>query len=118
MAAIQSAVHAQFDNGYSRSGIGGATPVSTAQVVARLNRQVEKSTPPEKYVTFFYAVYDAPTRKLTYTNAGHCPPVLFRSGKIERLQTGGTVVGLFSSVSYEQAEVDLQPGDVLIAYTD
>jgi sigma-B regulation protein RsbU (phosphoserine phosphatase) len=118
MAAVQSAVHAQFYNGHAPAGIGAAAPVSTAQVVARLNRQVQKSTPPEKYVTFFYAVYDAPTRKLTYTNAGHCPPVLFRSGKIERLQTGGTVVGLFSAVNYEQAEVILQPGDVLVAYTD
>ena len=118
MASVQSAVHAQFYNGHSPAGTGAAAPVSTAQIVTRLNRQVQKNTPPEKYVTFFYAVYDAPTRKLTYTNAGHCPPVLFRSGKIERLQTGGTVVGLFSAANYEQAEVVLQPGDVLIAYTD
>jgi phosphoserine phosphatase RsbU/P len=118
MAAIQSALHAQFYNGHSSAGARAAAPVSTAQVVSRLNRQVFDSTPREKYVTFFYAVYDGRTRRLTYTNAGHCPPVVFRHGKAERLEAGGTVVGLFSEMTYEQAEMTLQPGDLLLAFTD
>jgi phosphoserine phosphatase RsbU/P len=117
MAAIQSALHAQFYN-HSAPGAQAATPVSTAQVVARLNKQLYESTPLEKYVTFFYAVYDSRTRRLTYTNAGHCPPVLFRGGQVERLVAGGTVVGLFSATTYEEAEVTLQPGDLLLAFTD
>ncbi len=118
MAAIQSSLHAQFYNGHFPEGVSGAVPVSTAAVVERLNRQLFASTPREKYATFFYGVYDGVTRKLTYTTAGHLPPVLFRHGSIERLETGGTVVGLFSSVRYEQAVVELDPGDLLLAFTD
>ena len=77
-----------------------------------------KATPREKYVTFFLGVYDAATCTLTYTNAGHLPPVLLRRGTVERLTVGGTVVGLFSPVTYEQAEIQIQPGDLLLAFTD
>jgi sigma-B regulation protein RsbU (phosphoserine phosphatase) len=116
MAAIQSALRAQFF--VTPNGKPESAPLSTAEAVARLNRQLFETTPMEKYVTFFYAVYDATTRKLTYTNAGHVPPLLFRRDDTERLTTGGTVVGLFSSQDYEQAELKLEPGDLLVAYTD
>ena len=118
MAAIQSSLRAQFYDGYSSAGLSVAGPLSPAEVVKRLNRQLYDSTSTEKYATFFYAVYDAPTRKLTYTNAGHLPPVLFRRNGIERLSRGGTVVGLFSPMDYEQAEVRLDPGDIFFAFTD
>jgi sigma-B regulation protein RsbU (phosphoserine phosphatase) len=118
MSAIRSALHAQFYNGYSSQGISAAIPISTAAVVARLNRQLFEGSPSEQYATFFYAVYEATTRKLTYTNAGHWPPVLFRSGAIERLEAGGAPVGMFSATDYEQAEVQLQPGNLLLAFTD
>ncbi len=118
MAAIQSSLRAQFSNGLSPEGMVAATPFRTAEVVSRLNRQLYESTSREKYATFFCAVYDAASRKLTYTNAGHLPPMLFRGGSILRLETGGTVVGLFSPVSYEQAEVQLQAGDLLLAFSD
>jgi sigma-B regulation protein RsbU (phosphoserine phosphatase) len=87
-------------------------------VVSRLNVQLYESTPREKYVTFFFAVYDPATRSLMYTNAGHLPPVLLRRGGVERLNVGGTVVGLFSPMTYEQAEIQIQPGDLLVAFTD
>ena len=86
------------------------TQLSTAQVVDRLNRQLYASTPLEKYVTFFFAIYDARTRNLSYTNAGHLPPILFRDGKIDRLRTGGTVVGLFPGMTYEVGEVQVGAG--------
>lgn len=125
MAAIQSALRAQFYDGFVQSSEAGTSSqppvgkrVSSAAVVERLNRQLYENTPEEKYVTFFFAQYDARTRKLIYTNAGHLPPVLFRKDRIERLKTGGTVVGLFSSITYEQAEIQLEPGDLLLAFTD
>src|SRR5207249_8097980 len=90
-------------------------PVSTADVIARLNRQLFDSTPREKYATFFYAVYDGESRKLVYTNAGHLPPFLFRSNKVERLSVGGTVVGLFAGVTYEQSVIQIEPGDTILA---
>jgi len=118
MAAIQSALRAQFYDGLAPTGGSQGRALSTAEVVSRLNVQLYDSTPREKYVTFFFAVYDAATRSLTYTNAGHLPPVLLRRGKVERLNVGGTVVGLFSPMTYEQAEIQIQPGDLLVAFTD
>ena len=118
MAAIQSALRAQFYDGLVPAGGSQAKALSTAEVVSRLNVQLYESTPREKYVTFFFAVYNAASRSLTYTNAGHLPPVLLRRGKVERLNVGGTVVGLFSPMTYEQAEVQIQPGDLLVAFTD
>jgi len=119
MAAIQSALRAQFYNGFIPPGAAGHPEgVSTGEIVARLNHQLCENTPAEKYVTFFYAEYDSRTRRLTYTNAGHLPPVLFRRDCIERLRTGGTVVGLFHPMAYEQGEIQLEPGDLLLAFTD
>jgi sigma-B regulation protein RsbU (phosphoserine phosphatase) len=118
MAVIQSALRAQFYDGFAGGESSTLTQFSTARVVDRLNRQIYANTPLEKYVTFFFGVYDARTRNLSYTNAGHLPPVLFRDGKIERLRTGGTVVGLFPSVTYEVGEIRLEPHDLLLAYTD
>jgi phosphoserine phosphatase RsbU/P len=118
MAAIQSALRAQFYNGSGNGQNSTLAQLSTARVVDRLNRQIYANTPLEKYVTFFFAVYDARTRNLSYTNAGHLAPILFRDGKIERLRIGGTVVGLFPSPTYEVGEIRLEPHDVLLAYTD
>lgn len=118
MAAIQSALHAQFYDGFGPQGGQRGGSFSTAGVVSRLNLQLYDTTPAEKYVTFFFACYDAETRKLTYTNAGHLPPVVFRRGRMERLREGGTVVGLFESTAYEQAEIQLELGDVVLAFTD
>lgn len=116
MATLQSALHAQFYDGHN--GSPAVWPAETAEVVSRLNRQLYASTPREKYVTLFYGVYDSATRKLAYTNAGHLPPVLFRQNRIQRLEGGGTVVGLFPSVRYTQAEIEIEPGDLLLAFTD
>jgi sigma-B regulation protein RsbU (phosphoserine phosphatase) len=118
MAAIQSALRAQFYDGFGPTSGSHTLALSTAEVVSRLNLQLYENTPREKYVTFFFGVYDAATRTLTYTNAGHLPPVLLRRGKVERLRVGGTVVGLFSPITYEQAEIQIQPGDLLLAFTD
>lgn len=117
MAGIQSAVRAQFYDGHPHEqSVEG--PVSTAVVLDRLNRQVYDNTPDAKYATFFYAVYEAETRSLCYTNAGHPAPFLFRGDRLTRLDAGGTVLGLFPSVLYQQDLVRLEPGDLLLAFTD
>jgi phosphoserine phosphatase RsbU/P len=118
MAAIQSSLRAQFYDGGPAGPPSAAASIGTAQVVRRLNQQLFESTPLEKYATFFYAIYDRSTRRLTYTNAGHLAPALFRQGRIERLEVGGTVLGLFAPVEFLQAEIQLQSGDVLMAFTD
>lgn len=117
MAGIQSAVRAQFYDGHPRAQ-DSEGPASTAIVLDRLNRQVYDNTPDAKYATFFYAVYEAETRSLCYTNAGHPPPFLFRGDRLTRLDAGGTVLGLFPAALYQQERLRLEPGDLLLAFTD
>jgi phosphoserine phosphatase RsbU/P len=108
MASIQSIVRTQLAAGMP----------STSSLVAQLNRQLHASTAPEKYATFFFGAYDESSRILTYTNAGHLPPLLLRAGEATLLEVTGTVVGAFPSIRYEEQTVEIQPDDLLIAYTD
>jgi len=94
-------------------------PQSPAHVLWLLNRQLYKSTPQEKYATLFLSFYDGHRRELIYSNAGHLPPlILGADGSIHRLTEGGTVIGLFDHVEYQQATVDLRPGDIFMAFSD
>jgi sigma-B regulation protein RsbU (phosphoserine phosphatase) len=94
------------------------SPTALADLVGNLNRLVFDSSSPSRYATFFYAEYDPCTCTLAYVNAGHNAPCVLRSGHAIRLQTTGTVIGLLPEAQYTQAAVQLQPGDVLIAFTD
>jgi sigma-B regulation protein RsbU (phosphoserine phosphatase) len=97
----------------------GRAEVSPAALVGLLNQQLYRSTPAEKYATLFLGNYDGGARRLTYSNAGHLPPVLIgRDGNVRRLDCGGTVVGLFDGVSFEEACIELLPGDVFLAFSD
>ena len=89
------------------------------ELTRRLNRSVCRNTTPGKFVTFCYCAVDMSTRRVSYTNAGHCAPVLVRAnGKMERLEAGGAVLGVFPEWPYEQDEVSLEPGDRLLLFTD
>jgi sigma-B regulation protein RsbU (phosphoserine phosphatase) len=84
-----------------------------------LNRQLYKTTQPEKYATLFLSFFDGHTRQLTYSNAGHLPPlILGEDGSLRRLETGGTVVGLFDNMEYEESMIQLYPGDIFVAFSD
>jgi phosphoserine phosphatase RsbU/P len=94
-------------------------PPSPAQMLWLLNRHLFQSTQPEKYATLFLGFYDDDKHRLTYANAGHLPPiVLGADGTVRRLETGGTVVGLFPDCDYAEATVELYPGDIFIAFSD
>jgi len=72
-----------------------------------------------KLATLFYGVLNTSNRSLTYTNAGHNPPMLFRAdGIVEELYVGGLMLGVLENAAYEQATVTLHPGDLLLIYTD
>jgi sigma-B regulation protein RsbU (phosphoserine phosphatase) len=92
---------------------------SPGRILSLLNRHLYRSTQPEKYATLFLAHYDADSTKLTYSNAGQLPPlVLGRDGNIRRLDRGGTVVGLMDGMHYDEDSFHMQPGDILVAYSD
>ena len=94
-------------------------PQSPSQVLWLLNQQLYKTTQPEKYATLFLGFYDGHVRQLTYSNAGHLPPlILGENGSIRRLETGGTVVGLFENIEYQESSVELYPGDIFVAFSD
>jgi sigma-B regulation protein RsbU (phosphoserine phosphatase) len=112
MASVQSSLHAQL------TALDGEGATSTATLVTRLNHQLYENTSPEKYATFYCAMYHDLDGRLAYTNAGHLPPILVREGKASRLEGNGTVVGLLPEAFYEQSVIDLKPGDVLAAFTD
>ena len=122
MASIQSIIRTQLAAGLPLAAAAGNGHIgphfSTSSIVAQLNRQLYASTAPEKYATFFFGAYDERSRILTYTNAGHLPPLLLRAGEVTLLEVTGTVVGLFPSIRYEEQTVELREHDLLIAYTD
>jgi sigma-B regulation protein RsbU (phosphoserine phosphatase) len=92
---------------------------SPAMVLELLNRHLFHSTQSEKYATMFLGVYDGDKRTLTYTNAGHLPPFVVQDdGSVHRLETGGTVIGLFDGMTYEQATVTLHTNDIFVAFSD
>jgi sigma-B regulation protein RsbU (phosphoserine phosphatase) len=97
---------------------------SLPALAARINEYLHRSTSSKSYATFFYAQLDEASRQLRYVNAGHNPPYLLRQSdgnagvEIRELNVGGMVLGLFPEIAYEEATVELQRGDVLIAFTD
>ncbi len=93
--------------------------LSPADVGKRLNDVLYANIPLHKFVTAFYGVVNIPERKLTFTNAGHNPPLLVRSnGQCERLETGGSVLGAFPDSCYAQGEIELLHDDRLVLFTD
>ena len=72
-----------------------------------------------RFISFVYCVVDTEQRTLTYANAGHYPPILLRAdGSVERLTTGGPVLGIFNDATYEERQVRLRSGDRLVLFTD
>jgi sigma-B regulation protein RsbU (phosphoserine phosphatase) len=93
--------------------------VSPGALLSLLNHQLYESTPPEKYATLFLGIYDGRSHHLTYSNGGHLPPILIgKDGAIRRLEAGGTVVGLFDNMTYDEGAVEMHPGEIFLAYSD
>jgi phosphoserine phosphatase RsbU/P len=122
MSAIQSALRMEL-----RTSLDAVTPsrasangfhLSTGRLVSDLNRQLYATTSPEKYATFCLALYDDETGVVTYTNAGHLPPILIGESGVTRLDVNGTVVGAFPLSKYDESKVQLRSGDILVWYTD
>ncbi|NOT49443.1 MAG: PP2C family protein-serine/threonine phosphatase, partial [Acidobacteria bacterium] len=95
-----------------------------ASLMTHVNTLVYEASTTNRYATFYYAQYDPKTRKLSYVNAGHNPPFLLRPNgsdvEVIKLDVGGPVVGMLPSilVCYEQGEVQLEEGDMLVGFTD
>ena len=117
------------------------------ELVSSMNRLLHVSTDSSSYATFFYAQFDERTGLLTYVNAGHNPPIIVRAAKTVKVQgvgagapktlmppdvvpesngrdevrlltTGGPIIGAFDDCVYEQETIQMESGDLLVAYTD
>jgi len=116
-------------------GIGAALLVSTldaalysylefdiplTEMADRLNKLIYKSSPSDKYITFFIAVLDSKTGELDIVNAGHNPIFLLRTnGTLEKLDAGGVGLGMFDfGIPFAGQKTILNPGDKLFLYTD
>ena len=90
-----------------------------AEVAGRLNRFLNRSVEPGKFVTAFLGVLDGRDGRLVYCNAGHNEPLLVGAdGAVTRLETGGLILGILEHSPYETGETVLEPGSRLVLYTD
>lgn len=111
-----------------RASLRGVTldnPRDFALLMDKVNRLVYEASASNRYATFFFAAYDPQTRRLECVNAGHNPPLIIRrnpdpDGKhtVIRLEAGGPVVGLLPFAPYVEQSVTLEPGDLVLLYTD
>ena len=85
--------------------------------LARLNDTMFRKAVQGRFATMFYAVL-AQDGRLTYTNAAHNPPIVIGRAGLRRLSVGGTIVGAFPGSVYAQDTVTLDPGDLVIVFSD
>jgi sigma-B regulation protein RsbU (phosphoserine phosphatase) len=102
----------------SLRGITLDSPRDFAKLMHKVNQLVYEASASNRYATFFFASYDPATRTLECVNAGHNPPVILRGQETIRLEADGPVVGLLPFAPYTEQMMTLEPGDLLILYTD
>jgi len=138
MCTVQASLRSQAQNANG----------NLTDLVSAMNRLLHVSTDASSYATFFYAQFDERTGQLTYVNAGHNPPLLVRAGRsakaksvsyagtiagpngddnlqnerspadVTLLTKGGPIIGAFNDCVYEQETIQMESGDMLVAYTD
>lgn len=92
---------------------------SPANTLMQVNETIYAQSTYTMFVTLVYAVLDPETGVLSYTNAGHNPPIIRRaSGRIEQLARTGRVVGAFEKLHLTEDSITLERGDALVLYTD
>lgn len=88
------------------------------QLMSKLNRLIYEASSDNRFATFAVFYYRPQSRALTYVNAGHNAPLLLRGDTVQRLECGGPVLGLFPDCSYEKQTLVIDPGDLLVVYSD
>ena len=93
---------------------------TVVDIISQTNGVIYDNSPQQFYATFFLTDLDTATGAMRYVNAGHIPPILYRKAtdSILRLEDGGTVLGLFDSAPFTEGVSEIQPGDILIIFTD
>jgi len=90
---------------------------SAAAVITRLNHGLFRRAIESRFLTTFYGIMNS-DGTFTYCNAGHNAPILVSASGMRRLDAGGMVLGLFEHASFDEETIQLQPGDVIVAFSD
>ena len=108
MASFRASLIAEIRNNYS-----------IRTICAKVNSLLWESLDPGNYVTAVYGVLDARNHIFTFSNCGHNPPVMLRAnGTVEYLRDGGQILGVTKDSVYEERALMIQPGEVIVLYTD
>jgi sigma-B regulation protein RsbU (phosphoserine phosphatase) len=96
---------------------------SPSEVMSQVHRLFIHNVRFDTFVTFFIGAFDSSTNKLTYCNAGHQPPLVFRKTRskedsIVMLRPTGAAIGLVEEAEFGEKTIDLQEGDLIVLYTD
>jgi serine phosphatase RsbU (regulator of sigma subunit) len=109
MANLQASIRSQYS----------VASENLPQILQSVNRLFYENSEPNRYTTLFAGSYDDAARGLRYVNCGHNPPLVLRQdGSVERLSATATVLGLFEQWQCSTNEVQFQPGDLLVLYSD
>lgn len=100
----------------------GENQMSPGQVLYQVNRRILTDTQQGIFLTVVFGILDPDQGTFTYVNAGHNPPILLKNGEdqvtFSFLEKTGTLVGIFDEITWEEKQITLNPGDVLVLYTD
>jgi serine phosphatase RsbU (regulator of sigma subunit) len=111
-ALLMSSIHAAV-RAHTR------TRLSASEIVSEINQYIYDNTPANRYITLFYSELDPRSSQLTYINAGHNSPLLVRAtGEVIPLDIGGFPVGITPFGDYREGWVEIEPGDVMVVYSD
>jgi serine phosphatase RsbU (regulator of sigma subunit)/pSer/pThr/pTyr-binding forkhead associated (FHA) protein len=105
-AVLQGIFAAQVSN--------GAHPADT---LSRVNQALIRRAIESRFATVMYGVLTKEGH-LTYCNAGHNPPLVVGRNSVRHLEKGGLILGLFEHATFEQETVQVDPGDVIVVFSD
>ncbi len=89
-----------------------------AGLLRSINQTLAPKTAPSKFATIFAGLLDPTSGVVSFANAGHTPPLVLRSGKVDVLGTTDMVVGLFPQAQYRDQSLTLGAGEALLMFTD
>ena len=98
----------------------GQTIADPGGILSAVNNLLVGDTPSGMFVTAIFAILDLKTGKLYFANAGHNRPIIIRSQESdsEELPSGDIALGVIEDVQYKNMEISLDPGDLILFYTD
>jgi len=111
-----AALYAALASGILRTRAGRRYP--PAEMLRLVNVSLRQRTIEGRFMSLCFAVYDAGTRVLRFANSGAPPPIVCKNGKTEVLSIAGFPLGMFDKAEYQELELQLGPGDLVVFYTD